>query len=265
MRRERIGNRAQLAIAGRAFRISERQLAERLRLLYEQDQLDPLAIVLGSGSLDEAINGLDGLDRLVSQNESVIEQTRSARRQLSAVSTTLASHQAELARLQASAAGAAALLRQASAERISYIGRARRRAPADCGPHRRPRDPGTYRRGQGHPDRRGPDPPPPITRAAAGAPPSPCRAAGGRTLTVFATGYAPRRDTRRPGSRTGWGVVAVDSGLIPLGTKLSIPGYGSAVAADTGGARARGDDRPFGSRRLFGGARVGPADSHDHA
>ena len=120
LQRERIGNRAQLAIAGRAFRISERQLAERLRLLYEQDQLDPLAIVLGSGSLDEAINGLDGLDRLVSQNESVIEQTRSARRQLSAVSTTLALHQAELARLQASAAGAAASLRQASADPIRF-------------------------------------------------------------------------------------------------------------------------------------------------
>ena len=26
------------------------------------------------------------------------------------------------------------------------------------------------------------------------------------------------------------------SGLIPLGTKLSIPGYGEGVAADTGGA-----------------------------
>ena len=30
--------------------------------------------------------------------------------------------------------------------------------------------------------------------------------------------------------------MAVDPGLIPLGTKLSIPGYGEGVAADTGGA-----------------------------
>ena len=32
------------------------------------------------------------------------------------------------------------------------------------------------------------------------------------------------------------GVVAVDPDLIPLGTRLFVPGYGRAVAADVGGA-----------------------------
>jgi len=33
-----------------------------------------------------------------------------------------------------------------------------------------------------------------------------------------------------------WGVAAVDPRVIPLGTHLTIPGYGEGVAADTGGA-----------------------------
>ncbi|MDD5658484.1 MAG: 3D domain-containing protein [Actinomycetota bacterium] len=37
------------------------------------------------------------------------------------------------------------------------------------------------------------------------------------------------------GLRTKKGIVAVDPKIIPLGTKLYIPGYGEALAADTGG------------------------------
>lgn len=38
------------------------------------------------------------------------------------------------------------------------------------------------------------------------------------------------------GYRAGRGIVAVDPRIIPLGTKLFIPGYGFAIAGDTGGA-----------------------------
>ena len=61
----------------------------------------------------------------------------------------------------------------------------------------------------------------------------PSAAAGARTITVVATGYSLSGRTAT-GAPVGWGVVAVDPGVIPLGTRLTIPGYGEGVAADTG-------------------------------
>ena len=84
----------------------------------------------------------------------------------------------------------------------------------------------------------------------------------GRSLTVVATGYAlgGRTSTGLP---VGWGVVAVDPSVIPLGTHMTVPGYGEAVAADVGGAVRGAVDRslvPDGRA----GERVGPALGDGH-
>ena len=52
---------------------------------------------------------------------------------------------------------------------------------------------------------------------------------------MSSTGYSLPGHTST-GIPVGWGVVAVDPSVIPLGTRLTIPGYGEAVAADTGSA-----------------------------
>lgn len=58
---------------------------------------------------------------------------------------------------------------------------------------------------------------------------------GGRELNVLAYSYCLRGRTAS-GRYTEHGIVAVDPRVIPLGSKMYIPGYGWAVAADTGGA-----------------------------
>lgn len=60
-----------------------------------------------------------------------------------------------------------------------------------------------------------------------------------RTMTVYATWYtaasAGGSGITATGATVDRGIVAVDPSVIPLGTHMYIPGYGYAVAADTGG------------------------------
>ncbi len=60
------------------------------------------------------------------------------------------------------------------------------------------------------------------------------------SLRMLATGYCPDcgngNGRTASGLKAGYGIAAVDPAVIPLGTKLSISGYGKAIAADTGGA-----------------------------
>jgi len=59
-------------------------------------------------------------------------------------------------------------------------------------------------------------------------------------LRMFSTSYDKNcrgcNETTAIGLRAGYGVVAVDPSVIPLRTKVYIPGYGIAIAGDTGGA-----------------------------
>lgn len=63
---------------------------------------------------------------------------------------------------------------------------------------------------------------------------------GGREMRVETTGYSPEEPgldhTTATGARARRGVIAVDPHVIPMGTRVYVPGYGYAVAADTGGA-----------------------------
>lgn len=202
-----------LHVAQSGARIAASRLAERIRSLYEQGTVEPLEIVFGSRSLDEALSSLDNLDRVSAQSEAVLNELKDARTRLAAASAALASRQAALAAATREAQATASALAAARSARTAYIG-------SLAAEHRL-----TQRQ---------------IAAVAARAHAAALRSASvpyvgaARRLTVTATGYSLAGRTST-GLATGWGVAAVDPRVIPLGTHMRIPGYGSAVAADTGG------------------------------
>jgi 3D (Asp-Asp-Asp) domain-containing protein/peptidoglycan hydrolase CwlO-like protein len=230
--------RRNLQILRRALALAEDQLGERLRALYIEGDADPLAILLGSRSLDEALTGLDNLGRLARQDREIILAVKETRADVRTALRTLAAEQARLARLTNDAEAAREALLASRSDRTRYLSGLRRQQrlnvtqidnlteqaqAAEVKSHEieseSPSGSGGSSSSSGSP---------PVAPTAAPAGP-------GTQLTVQSTGYA-LRGTTATGIQTSWGVVAVDPSVIPLGTRMTVPGYGEGVAADTGGA-----------------------------
>jgi 3D (Asp-Asp-Asp) domain-containing protein len=205
--------RTALNVARAGLRVSQRRLADRVRALYEQGKPEPLAVILGAQTLDGAVSGVEHLTRIADDDRQNIQRARAARQKLIALTAILAQREAENESLRAAAADAASTLLRARAQRISRI--ASLAAMRDSNGRRIASLEST-------------------ARALASVASTPA-AAGSRLLTVVATGYTLPGNTAS-GIPVGPGVVAVDPAVIPLGTRLTIPGYGQGIAADTGGA-----------------------------
>jgi 3D (Asp-Asp-Asp) domain-containing protein len=212
----------------------------RLRTLYEEGDVSALEIVLGSKTLDDALTRLDSLDRIAALDETVLDQVKTAKRQLASSSTALAQRAVRLVAAVQEAAATAETLARARAERQAFIARLatqQRLNESEIG-----RVEEQARAAQARAQAFAVAAPAATAVSAAAVSPATAAASissprGAHTITVTVTGYALAGRTAT-GLPAGWGVAAVDPGLIPLGARLSIPGYGEAVAADTGGAIA---------------------------
>jgi len=223
-------------LARRGIVVSQRQLAQRLCQLYDQGDVSPLEVVLGSHSLNDALTQLDEIDRVASLNDAVIDQLRTAKIRLASVSRALASRSTRLAAAVRAAAATRASLAATKAERTAFVAQLSRRRDLNAAEIVRLEAQAQAAESRAQSLSGGATPA--ATEVRFVSPPlasTPPAAGGGRTLTVTITGYAlPGRTAT--GIPVGWGVAAVDPSVIPLGTHISVPGYGDAVAADVGGA-----------------------------
>jgi 3D (Asp-Asp-Asp) domain-containing protein len=208
--------------------------------LYVEGEPDPIAVLLGAGSLPAILAGIDELERTTLVNRGIAAElgvrSRTLQTQLAALSrlrhdVAVVEHQARAAvatreraataqratvdairrRAGVTRARLAAIRKQAQAAQRASTRLTRSSAPALV--------PSTLVGSSG----------------ATRGPAIPAPAAGTRSLVVDAVAYHLSGRTAS-GLPVGVGVIAVDPGVIPLGTRVFVPGYGPAVAADVGSA-----------------------------
>jgi 3D (Asp-Asp-Asp) domain-containing protein len=229
----------QIAATRRTLNVSRKSLGNNLRMLYKQGDVNALAIVLGAQSLDEAVTRLDELSNVADESRQVVQVATQAQSRLETLRVSMLERRNRIDAAVADARHAADALAAAHADRSAFISRLRSRQrlrsaqiaalqqaakrvehKSDALQAAATVDQPVFVSG-------------PPTASTAPAPAS--ALSGARTITVSSTGYSlPGRTAT--GMPTGWGVVAVDPSVIPLGTRLTIPGYGEGVAADTGSA-----------------------------
>lgn len=230
-------------LARRSLAASQARTAEILRLLYvEGDRADPIALVLGAESLDAVIEGLEGLERAGAQNRRLARETASRAAALTRRLERLRTARAVLDRARQDAGRAASSLDAAVAARARVLASVRSRqgvtrdrlaaleAQARAAVERSAVVEAAAPEAAPAPAETTPAPAADTAAAPAGE-----AQPGGTTLVVDAVAYhLPGRTAS--GLPVGVGVIAVDPTVIPLGTKVFVPGYGPAVAADVGTA-----------------------------
>ena len=219
LQRQRSALRQDLDAARTSLKSGQQQLALELRALYERGNVDPVAVMLGADSLTKGLRQLDALSRVADQSRKIIAVTTAAHLRLVGSQARLAAAERRLARSLASARQSERRLASAAAARLAYVASLRARERLQK-PQVRTVEAAAHAAQVKSQQ---------LQEAAPAPPPT-----GKRQLAVSATCYdLPGRTAT--GMPVGRGVVAVDPAVIPLGSRLYIPGYGNGVAADVGG------------------------------
>jgi peptidoglycan DL-endopeptidase CwlO len=221
LEREQEAAQKQLDLARDNMATARNQLGARLRQLYVEGDVDPLAVLLGAESLPDALSALDGLNRLADQDTQILDQLARARVALQDALARLSARRADLRETLAAAKSERSYLARVRARQSSYLAALERQQELKDAQISRLEDRAASS------EQRSEE----LTSTVPAPPPQP----SGNKMTVLSTGYCLKGNTST-GIPVGWGVVAVDPAVIPLGTRMFVPGYGEGVAADTGSA-----------------------------
>jgi peptidoglycan DL-endopeptidase CwlO len=236
---------------------TQRRISALLRRLYVEGSPEPVAVLFGARSLPAVLEGIDGLERSARLNRRLAEEARRRGAALRVELQRLGQARAALADSRRRAEAAVAGLEDATAAKrtaVVSLGRrehltqtrlaalqtqaqaAQRRSRRLAPPASRT-SPASLSTPVAHtgPARQATDVPAPPTTTEDVSTATVAAPVGSRTLVVDAVAYHLPGHTAS-GLPVGVGVIAVDPSLIPLGTRVFVPGYGPAVAADTGSA-----------------------------
>jgi peptidoglycan DL-endopeptidase CwlO len=230
---ERASLHHELRLARLDVHLSQVRLATRLRFIYDHGATSSLEVFMGAKSLQDAMTQLDDFDRIAEVNADVVIQVHSTQTQMIHLRRELRTRERTLAATTAAAERTVTELEQLHADRLAYLVQLTGERSLDTARIARLNAEASAA----------------VIRSEALATPaqaeivaptaSPLTAAivssSTRTLTVSATAYDLPGKTST-GLPVGWGIAAVDPSVIPLGTHIVVPGYGVAVAADTGSA-----------------------------
>jgi 3D (Asp-Asp-Asp) domain-containing protein/peptidoglycan hydrolase CwlO-like protein len=228
--------RRHVAVVRSSLDATNQRVANLLRRLYVEGDADPIAVLLGARSLPAMLAGLDELERTTHANRGIAAELRARSRTLRAQLVRLAQVRRQLTDAERRAGAAVAASERAAASRRATVASIGRRAGVTrarlAAVEVRVK---AARRASERIERKSvPAPAPRSDVRGAPAAPSPV-APGTRALVVDAVAYhLPGRTAS--GLPVGIGVIAVDPTVIPLGTRVFVPGYGAAVAADVGSA-----------------------------
>ncbi|HEY3922520.1 MAG TPA: 3D domain-containing protein [Gaiellaceae bacterium] len=232
LRHQRAVLEVELRLANVDTHRSQLRLAERLRSLYDQGGVSTLDAIFGAQSISDIVTSLDNLDHVTSVNDQILLQLRTAQRRELRARVGLNAREAALESAIRSAGAEARTLASVRSARTSYVTSLTSRESLDASQiatleaQARAAETKSAQLTQT---------PPAATLAVVVSTPTSRSTSTAGSLTVVSTGYC-LTGTTATGIPVGWGVAAVDPGVIPLGSHLTIPGYGEAVAADTGSA-----------------------------